>query len=102
MSDDPFKFVWNPTTNANTPCNAYIHSILDGTENIIEDNFQAIRIIDTRKQGTKYSIYRTSFNSSLEPHAVYSIRADTVPEYKRITFTRLGLFSHNLASEKGR
>ena len=52
-------------------------------------------------QGSRYTTY-AEINPSLSVHDVYSRRRDTVPEYKRIFFTRMRLSSHRLRVETGR
>lgn len=50
---------------------------------------------------TKFVIYRSIMNPNLSVHPVY-LKGSLVPDYLRISFTRLRLTSHNLQSEKGR
>ena len=49
---------------------------------------------------SKLVTYRTDMNPEQTVHPIYIDH--TVPEYERLVVTRLRLFSHNLAIEKGR
>ena len=50
---------------------------------------------------TKFVTYRTELNPDLNVHAIYG-KATYIPDYLRISFTRLRLMSHRLKIETGR
>ena len=50
---------------------------------------------------TRPTLYRTYMNADLSVHEVYSEKSN-IPEYHRVSFTRLRLCSHNLMIERGR
>ena len=53
------------------------------------------------RNGTKFVTYRQQINPELSVHRVYTEVSD-LPEHERVEFTRIRVFAHNLAIEKGR
>ena len=50
---------------------------------------------------TKFVLYRSVMNDTLSVHPIYT-KMSPIPDFQRISFSRLRLCSHNLISEKGR
>ena len=100
-TDDPFWHTWCLVSEAWT-CAVYIRQLLGVPWEIIEQDMLETKAAVEASTGTKLSTYRLSFNPRLEVHSVYRMRENTIPEYHRIVFTKLRLFSHFLVSETGR
>ena len=61
----------------------------------------AQRIQEKPLTASKYVSYRTELNPDLLVHSVYTCK-DYIPDYKRQSFSRLRLMSHDLKIETGR
>ena len=60
-----------------------------------------MQMIRHQDNATKLVTYRTELNPDLSNHYIYT-KSMYIPDYKRISFTRLRLMSHNLKVETGR
>lgn len=97
MIDDPFIHVWTLVSNARTPCARYVNYVINSDPKQESSKLHA-RIRDSKK--SRFTTYVSDMNNSLCVHPMYS---DTsISERDRIIVTRIRLFSHNLAIEKGR
>ena len=90
MADDPLMYVLEITKHRNITYR-YIKSLIDNS----------LDPLPPPKKGTKAVTYRT-INSDLGGAAVYKSEEHAVPEYTRISFTRMRLSSHRLRIETGR
>ena len=59
------------------------------------------QIHDKLRSATKYATYCVKLNPDLEIHDVYK-RNVYIPDYLRVSFSRLRLMFHNLKIETGR
>ena len=60
-----------------------------------------VQVIRSQDNATKLVTYRTELNPDLSNHYIYR-KSVYIPDYKRTSFTRLRLMSHNLKVETGR
>ena len=96
MADDPLMCVLEITKYRNSTY-GYIESLIDNSLDPLPSPKQRVET----STGTKAVIYRT-INSDLGGAAVYKSEEHAVPEYARISFTRMRLSSHKLRIETGR
>ena len=98
MNDDPFMFVFNLCSAANTPCARYIHTIVDSNGNYIPKDLDNIKTRVRASIRTKFITYCV-LNPDLTVNNIYK---DSVNELRRIKTSQLRLSSHTLAIETGR
>lgn len=98
--DEPFHIVFEMCRVSNTPGYRFLYSCMQ--EDVIE-SLEEIRevIMNKPDSATKFETYRRKLNLGLAVHEVYRSRV-YVPDYVRVSFTRLRLMSHNLRVETGR
>ena len=101
--DEPFHAIYDLCKDANTPGYRLLKKTLDMQPVI--DPFEKIANMITEKvyntNVTKFSTYLSDLNPNMSVHPVYETKK-YIPDYQRMSFTRLRLMSHNLRIEKGR
>jgi hypothetical protein len=97
MEGDPFNYVWHLCKDAKTPGARYILSLLHQEQDFVTSNLDRIRESVRGSTRTKLMTYINDMNPELLVHDMYTDRSNSVPEYKRIAFTRLRVISHHLA-----
>ena len=99
--DEPFHKVYELCRIKNTPGFRFIRNTIN--ENTNEEALS--KYIDTVRNCantfTKFVNYRTNLNPGLNTHNVYG-KTIYIPDYLRISFTRMRLMSHRLKIETGR
>ena len=97
----PFNYVYSMCRDNGTPGYRYL-------SNVIQQNYQhntleviAHGVREGSRNATKLTTYVSDFNPSLCVHKVYST-TQYIPDFCRVSFTRLRLMSHNLRVETGR
>ena len=97
----PFQFVFNICRDTGTPGFKFLSEILG--ENFEVNSLQHIArdVREKSATATKLHTYVTEFNPTLGTHEVYNT-TQYIPDYYRVSFTRLRLMSHNLRVETGR
>ena len=96
MADDPLMYVLEITKHRNIT-SRYIESLIDNSLDPLPSPKQRVET----STGTKAVTYRT-INSDLSVAAVYKSEEHAVPEYARVSFTRMRLGSHRLRIKTGR
>ena len=98
--EEPFQIAFEMCKNLNTPGYKFLKKVIDESNdsNSLEKIVQVIR---SKDDATKFVTYRTELNPDLASHCVYT-KSVYIPDYKRISFTRLRLMSHNLKVETRR
>ena len=81
----------------------HVNDCRTSTDNLAFAGLQALKESVQNSPRSKFRAY-VSMNPSLSIHPVYSSVSinDSVPEYKRMSFSRLRLISHRLRVETGR
>ena len=97
MRDDPLMFAMELTRDGNEKMSRYITNLL-ANDTYISDAQNDLRSKISDSTGTKFRSY-IGINPLLNVHDVYAM---TLPEFARLSFTRLRLSSHNLRIETGR
>ena len=99
--DEPFHKVFELCRIKNTPGFRFIRNTIN--ENTNEEALS--KYINTVRNSdntfTKFVNYRTNLNPDLSTHNVYG-KTVYIPDYLRISFTRMRLMSHRLKIETGR
>ena len=97
----PFNYVFNMCRDSSTPGFRFLSGILEGNSELNSLQRIAREIREKSENATKLNTYVTELNPSLGVHEVYSA-IQYIPDYYRVSFTRLRLMSHNLRVETGR
>ena len=101
--EEPFHAVYDLCKEANTPGYRFLKKTLELQPEI--DPFEKIANMITEKannrNATKFSTYINDLNPNMTVHPVY-VTKKYIPDYQRVSFSRLRLMSHNLKIEKGR
>ena len=95
--DDPLTHALALSRQARTPGARYIDAVSSYSA---EADAIALRERILSTDRTKFTTFRTLMNPDLSVHSVYT--DPTIPEHKRIAFSKVRLSSHNLEIEKGR
>ena len=87
---------------ADTPGFRFIRKVIESRFD--ENPLESIRNSISRNpnNATKFSTYLRDLNPDMTVHPLYSLNKYYVPDYLRISFSRLRLMSHNLRIEIGR
>ena len=91
----PFNYVYDMCRQNATPGYRYLSNILEQ-----DTHLDALQLIGDEvrlraEHSSKFNTYSSELNSSLSVHDVY--RTDKfIPDYCRVSFSRLRLMSHNL------
>jgi len=100
--EDPLFFAMNLHREAMTPTAQFILDIELCTLDYMNVGLEYVRNSVRRSDRSKFITY-LSLNPELSVHPVYSNNVlHVIPEFKRITFSRLRLSAHNLKIETGR
>ena len=99
MDDDPFNFAIALARENNLKCWQLIRSIMDDETNVISNDIECRKRSVNQSQGSKFKTY-CELNPDLSGHPVYSDK--DIPDYQRVSFTRLRISSHSLKVETGR
>ena len=101
VMDEPFQMIYEICKRSNTPGFRSLRRALHDNPN--DDTLERIieRVKNKGSTFTKFVTYRTELNPGLNVHALYG-KATYIPDYLRISFTRLRLMSHKLKIETGR
>ena len=97
MRDDPFMKIWEICRDSETPGYRYLMDVLEGGDHEEMDRMSRVERVRTN-DGSKFRYYCDA-NPDLTEHNLYK---SNIPEYQRISFSRLRLSSHRLAIETGR
>ena len=99
--DEPFHKVYELCRIKNTPGFRFIRNTIneDTNEEALSKYINTVR--DSANTFTKFVNYRTNLNPDLNTHNVYG-KTVYIPDYLRISFTRVRLMSHRLKIETGR
>ena len=99
--EQPFIFVFRLCNNSNTPAYRFMSRYLQyNTDSNPFDNL--VNIINNRaSHATKFHTYVSELNSSMEVHSIYRTNI-FIPDYQRVSFSRIRLISHSLKIETGR
>lgn len=100
-TEKPFHFVYNMCREANTPGYRSLERSVSATSDTDGLEKIATYVREKAAGATKLTTYITDMNPNMTVHPVYKTRS-FVPDYKRESFTRLRLMSHNLRVEVGR
>ena len=87
--------------NANTPGYRFLQKLTRDSPDVESLEICVNKIRNKALTFTKFITYRTELNPELNNHAVYG-KATYIPDYLRVSFTRLRLMSHRLKVETGR
>ena len=99
--EEPFRKVYEMCKNMNTPGYRLLQkSIHDNHNNESLENYTR-KVRNKAATFTKFVTYRTELNPELNMHAIY-MKSIYIPDYIRISVTRLRLMSHRLKVETGR
>ena len=98
--EEPFQIAFEMCKNLNTPGYKFLKKAMDegNDSNSLE---KIVHVMRNKYDATKFVTYKTELNPGLVSHGVYT-KSVYIPDYKRISFTRLRLMSHNLKIETGR
>ena len=99
MNDDPFNFVMTLARENNLNCWKLICSAMQEGVNAVNDDMENRKRSVRQSEGTKFKTY-CELNPDLSMHPVYSDK--DIPDYQRVSFTRLRVSSHLLKVETGR
>ena len=98
--EEPFQIVYEMCKNANSKGFKFLQKVMNGNDAL--DSLEKITIsISNNVNATKFQTYCNELNPGLERHNAYG-KSVFLPDYIRVTFTRLRLMSHNLKIEIGR
>ena len=97
----PFNLVYEMCRDSGTPGFRFLSNVLNQNDQPKSLECIAREVRERSENATKLSIYLTDFNPSLSVHKVYST-TQYIPDFYRVSFTRLRLMSHNLRVETGR
>ena len=98
--DEPFQIVYEMCKNANSKGFKFMQNAINNSNNV-ESLEKIADIVRNSLNATKFQTYCTELNPDLETHEVYG-KTVYLPDYIRISFTRLRVMSHNLKVETGR
>ena len=99
--DEPFHVVYDLCRRENTPGFRMLARCLEGEiEGVAMEQLKQ-QVRNKPISSTKFSTYCIELNPSLEMHEVYK-GSVYIPDYLRVSFSRLRLMSHNLKIETGR
>ena len=96
MLNDPLNFIYNLAYDQYPSCTKFFHPNTSPDFLSLESIKRQVPFIN----GSKFQYY-IAINPSLSTHSMYREKLE-IPEFKRITLTRLRLSSHNLKIETGR
>lgn len=99
-SDEPLYIIYELCRQANTPGFKFLSHALQHYQQTDPLN-KVTSYVRERQDATKFTVYRSLLNPSLSVHNIYSSR-EFIPDYKRQSFTRIRVMSHNLRVETGR
>ena len=99
--EEPFQKVYEMCRNMNTPGYKFLQKLSRDNPEVDSLENCASKIRNKPLTFTKFVTYRTELNPELNTHAVYG-KTTYIPDYLRISFTRLRLMSHRLKVETGR
>ena len=99
--DEPFQKVYEMCKNANTPAYRFLQKLTHHSPDVESLEICVRKIRNKALTFTKFVTYRAELNPELNTHAVYG-KATYIPDYVRISFTRLRLMSHRLKVETGK
>ena len=101
MQDDPLMFAIRLTRSEVTSTGSYINSLL-GLDDVLLNGVSKVKDRVRQSERSKYMVYK-EMNPSLEVHEVYGKEIEAhIPEYMRVSFSRLRLSAHRLKIETGR
>ena len=98
--DGPFLIVYEMCKCAYSKGFKYLQMVINDNNNV--DSLEKIALtVRNSLDATKFQTYCTELNPDLEVHDAYG-KSVFLPDYMRISFTRLRVMSHNLKVETGR
>ena len=98
--DEPFQIAYEMCRDKNSPGYRFLKKAME--KNLEDESLEMItRSIRAKEGATKLITYRTELNPDLNTHKIYG-RTVYIPDYIRVSFTRLRVMSHNLRIETGR
>ena len=100
-TDLPYHFVHNLCREANTPGFRFLERSTDFDCNIDPLQNVARYVQESAVGANKLRTYTTELNPAMSVHQIYRTN-EFIEDYKRESFTRLRLMSHNLRIEVGR
>ena len=99
--DQPFHVAYQLCREANTPGLKFIEKAVRD-ENVGDSLRRVVENVQDKAVGaTKLTTSITELNPTMTVHQVYTTN-EFIPDYKRVSFTRLRLMSHKLRVETGR
>ena len=97
--EEPFQIVYNMCRNENSPGFKFLQKM--ASRNTDVDSLEKVSLaIRNNANATKFVTYCTVLNPDLSTHTAYG--KICIPDYVRVSFTRLRVMSHNLKVETGR
>ena len=99
--EEPFHIVFDLCKRGNTVGYRILSRCLEGGIEGLSLEQLKYQIRNKPDSASKFVTYRSKCNLGLEMHNIYS-KTVYIPDYLRISFTRLRLMSHNLKIETGR
>ena len=103
MNDDPFMFCVNMVLKTKSCASRYIKELLSKPTGYFSTDNSICRLrcaIETQAELSYKRKFYLYVNQTCIVHPVYDMFS--IPEYKRVHFTRLRISAHNLMIEKGR
>ena len=97
----PFNYVYDTCRNYGTPGFRFLSNVLEQNDQANNLESVASGVRERSRSVTKINLYASEMNPSLCVHKVYSAN-QYIPDFCRVSFTRLRLMSHNLKVETGR
>lgn len=97
----PFNYVYDMCRHNSTPGYRFLSNILE--QDTHPDSLQHIEdeVRLRAEHSSKFNVYLSELNPSLSVHDIYTT-TKFIPDYCRVSFSRLRLMSHNLRVETGR
>ncbi|CAL4125536.1 unnamed protein product [Meganyctiphanes norvegica] len=96
--EEPFQIVYNMCRNENSPGFKFIQKM--GSRDTDVDSLKKISLsIRNNVNATQFVTYCTVLKPDLSTHTAYG--KICIPDYVRVSFTRLRVISHNLNVETG-
>ena len=100
MHDDPLMFAIDLTRTSNKRTADYVNGLMTSGNFIVNGNAD-LKTLMRGSTGTKFQTY-LFMNSNCTVPDVYNRRDNVIPEYMRISYSRMRLSSHRLEIETGR
>lgn len=101
MVDDPWVHVVNLVLVTKTPISQFVNSLIHTVEDDLSVGMKEIKQSISESTTSRRIIYK-SLNPSLEVHDVRIYSGRCSKEIHRVSFTKLRVCGHSLATENGR